>query len=288
MSTIPYTYTVVKYVHDPAAGEVLNIGVILWAPTQPFLGAKLEFRYERLSNTFVGFEGEHYKRTLHQLEVELDLLQQQYTDNLFIRSDKPQDVKQLVALIWPDEDLSFRTGPMLAGISDDTEGALEEIFDRLVNSQYPRQRAEKRTDEEVWTVYHRPLVHTKANKRLVPKVIATDEFSLKFDHSFKNEKWHVLEPVSMDYVKAESIQRKATTWLGNATALSGHPELGILYILLGKPRLEIHKKAYIKAKNLLHKMPIKHQLIEEEEAEDFAKNLAAYMKEHGVLKPDED
>ena len=70
-------------------------------------------------------------------------------------------------------------------------------------------------------------------------------------------------------------------------ALEGSPELGRLYLLLGPPHLEMHRTAYVRAKNLLHRMPIPHELVEEDEAGDFAKQLADYMRQHGVLKEEE-
>jgi hypothetical protein len=47
--------------------------------------------------------------------------------------------------------------------------------------------------------------------------------------------------------------------------------------------LEAHRAAYVKAKNLLHKIPVPHELVEENDAEEFARKLAAYMREHGVI-----
>jgi hypothetical protein len=117
---------------------------------------------------------------------------------------------------------------------------------------------------------------------LVPKSFAGPEFEIKFDHAFQNRRWHAVQPITMDFVKAESLQEKATKWLGNATALKGHPQLAKLYLLLGEPRLESHRQAYDKAKNLLHKMEINHEIVEEREAEAFAHELAVFMKEHGI------
>jgi hypothetical protein len=37
----PYTYVVLRYRHDPLAGEFANVGVVLHAPRGRFLGAKL-------------------------------------------------------------------------------------------------------------------------------------------------------------------------------------------------------------------------------------------------------
>jgi hypothetical protein len=113
-------------------------------------------------------------------------------------------------------------------------------------------------------------------------VLTTPEVEVKFNHAFKNEKWHVLQPLSMDYKRKENIQNKATRWLGNAVALEATPELGTLYLLLGPPVLETHRVAYTKAKNLLHKIKIKHELIEENEAENFADEISEYMRKHNI------
>lgn len=57
-------------------------------------------------------------------------------------------------------------------------------------------------------------------------------------------------------------------------------ELGELVLLLGPPQSSAQRNAYAKAKDLLGKMPVTHRLIEEDEAEDFARELASLMQEH--------
>jgi hypothetical protein len=283
MNGISYTYSVVRYLHDPATGETLNVGVVLWAPSVRYLAARFEHRYERLSNTFVDFKGEHYKRSLRQFETALDNLSGDRVPTLLPLTEQPETVAGFIAQIWPDEGLSFISGPVLAGITDDPAQALSEIFDRMVASQYAGHRKEKRDDEEVWTVYHAPLVRERVTKKLRPWTLETELVTLKFQHAFRNERWQVLEPVSLDYIKAESIQRRATSLLGNVDAISDYPQLSRLSILLGRPQNEKYQKHYIKAKNILHKMPVKHDLVEEDEAEDFAKELADYMRSHGLI-----
>jgi len=283
MNTVPYTYCVVRYRHDPATGEMLNIGVILFAPTADYLEARLDHHYERLSEAFCSFDGEHYRRTLRQFLAVLNILRERIrTKNLFDAWDIPNNVKSVAEYIWPDIDLSFQISEAMAGITDGPRETLELLFHRMVTSQYSRPRLERRTDDEVWTVYQEPLARRKVVRKLRHTVLTTPEVELKFDYAFQNEKWHVLQPMSMDYVKKESIQNKATKWLGNAVALQGNEEIKKLYILLGPPMLESYKSAYIKAKNLLNKIPIDHELIEEDAAEDFAAHIEGFMKEHNV------
>jgi hypothetical protein len=69
MSAIPYTYSVIRYVHDPAVGETLNVGVVLYAPSVPYVGARLDHHYERLTHAFAEFDGDHYRKTVRQFEA---------------------------------------------------------------------------------------------------------------------------------------------------------------------------------------------------------------------------
>jgi hypothetical protein len=283
MSTVPYTYCVVRYRHDPATGEMLNIGVILSAPTANYLDARLDHHYERLSEAFRSFDGEHYRRTLRQFLALLDVLRERVNaQELFDAWDIPGSVKSVAEYIWPDIDLSFQISEAMAGITDGAHDTLELLFHRMVTSQYARPRLERRTDDEVWTIYQEPLARRKVVRKLRHTVLTTPEVELKFDYAFQNERWHVLQPMSMDYVKKESIQNKATKWLGNAVALESNKELKKLYILLGPPMLESYRSAYVKAKNLLHKIPIEHELIEEDAAEHFAAYIEDFMKKHNV------
>jgi hypothetical protein len=284
MKHMKYTFSVIRYVHDPVAGEQLNVGVVLCSVGGPYLGHLLEYHYERLSSTFVDFDGEHYKRVIRQLETAFTTLARRPAGSLFQLQEPVADVQQVISMIMPDRDTSIQFGPMLAGITDDLERELRRIFNRMVTSQYEMHKGEKRTDEEVWRVYQSSLMRRHVFSQLKQKTFTTEDYSLKFDHAFKNEKWHVLEPVSLDYVRPEGLQDRATRILGQATALSDNPEMGKLYLLLGPPKKKEHNAAYKKAKHLLEKIPIDHELVEESQADKLARDIAAYMREHGVTE----
>jgi hypothetical protein len=283
--SVSFTYRVVRYVHDPAAGETLNIGVILYAPDAGYLDARMDTRYERLSRTFARFEGEQYRTILRRFNLSVERFRERELQPLLF-SAPAKTVSDLTRQIWPDEDLSFRMGPVLAGVTEYPEEELVAIFERMVLSQYLHDERQRRTDEEVWSLYKKPLAERAVVSVLKPKTIATADFHLTFEHAFKNERWHALQPLSLDYANSESIQRKAAQWLGNGTALMGQNELSTVYLLLGKPQLESHRPAYEKAKNLLHKMPLNHDIIEEDSAQDFASHIEKYIRVHeiGTLK----
>lgn len=278
MSKMAYTFQVLKYSHDPAAGELLNIGAILYCPELAFLGLQIERRFERLSQTFAGFDGESYRYVVSRFESIVDKLREEYSQTLL--EPAPTNVSQITAEIWPDTDLSIKVGSMLAGVTADPEQSLKDIFDRMVVSQYGKEEKPTRSDEEVWAIYKKPLLKRQLVSVLRPKSILTPEFEIQFDHAFKNERWHVLQPVSFDLARPDTVQRKAVAWLGNATALQGQEEMGTLFLLLGKPQLRSLRAAYDKAKNLLHRMPVKHDLVEEDQADAFAEKFTEFVRRH--------
>lgn len=282
MNKFEYTYCLVKYVHNPAAGEMLNIGVLLFSEEVKQIVGRFEIHHERLSSAFANFEGDHYRFVIRNLEHSVSQLNDRFKPSLFQREF--EDIKGIFCSLVPDLGLSIQFGNVLAGITNDLENESEHIFNRLITSQTPHKEKKSRSDEEVWTIFNKPLARHQVTKYLKPKHFVSNEYDLKFEHTFKNEKHHILDPVNMDYAQAESIQPKAIKILGQATILKENSEIGKLYLLLGAPKNASHKNAYIKAKNLLNKIPIDKEIIEENEAEDFADEITSYMKEHGVFE----
>ena len=284
MKLVEYTYTVVQYVHDPGAGETMNIGVLLFAPEKHFLRAEFCHTYERLSKAFVDFDGDHFKRAVRRFEQAISRLADRWTTGLFAETDAPADVGVVAKTIWPDREMSFRYGEVLTGLSEDLEETLTSIFQRMVTSQYEKNRLERRSDEEVWASYNKVFIRSEINQALQEHTFSTDSFEVKFEHSFKNGSWHALQPLSLDYSEPKGIQNKVTKWLGTAVVLEGNTELDTLYLLLGPPNAPDHQDAYRKAKSLLQKrLKVNHRIIEEGDAEAFAVELAGFMREHGIL-----
>ncbi len=285
MELIPYTYCVLRYVHDPVAGEAINVGVVVYSSQARFLSVKIEHRYGAFSDLFAGFDGEHFKKVLLQFEAQVEhikstLLQEQ--QRLLRAARLPADALAVCRYIWPDNDLSFQTSPLLAGVTHDLRTVTLEIFERMVAAQRPEKHGEdRRNDEEVWHSYEGALNRAAVTKYLQRRTIQTSAFELKFDHTFKNERIHILQPLSFDLLRSQSIAEKAAKYAGYSVALSETPEVSRIYLLLGAPTLEANKTAYTRAKDYLGRMR-DVQIIEENQADDFAKDRAAYIKEHDV------
>ena len=134
------------------------------------------------------------------------------------------------------------------------------------------------TDDQVWSAL-RPRLDQTVTRALRSKKFETTSFSLEFPHAFQNERWHLIQPLSMDYTHAVRIQEKAARWLGNTTALEEDPQARAskLYLVLRGPSIERHIPAYEKAKNLLHKIPMTHEMYEDEDVEALSAQLAEHL-----------
>jgi hypothetical protein len=105
-------------------------------------------------------------------------------------------------------------------------------------------------------------------------------YDYEFEHSWKNELWHVYEPVSFDMVEGASMLEKANRWVGRAASLVDSSDPFSIHMLLGEPLDEGLRASFVKAQNILNKMPGKKEFIRESEAEAFAQELAREVKEH--------
>ena len=126
-----YSYAVIKYVHDPVADEALNVGVLLYSVESRFVDVKFEYNFERYSQTLANFDSQRYRQVLRNFEVTIEELREQLAGgDLF--SQLPSDAASVVARVWPDSYLSFRSGPPLRGMTANLAGVAAELFDRFV------------------------------------------------------------------------------------------------------------------------------------------------------------
>ena len=137
-----------------------------------------------------------------------------------------------------------------------------------------------RDDEEIWKRFKKEFETRHVLAHLRPKRIIAKDDDYEFQHARENNLWHLYEPMSFDLLQAYSIVDKANRWLGRAWNLKESPEAFKLYLLLGEPRDERLLSAFVKAKNILNKMPVEKDFVSEHEAGDFSEHLASEIAEH--------
>ncbi len=281
---IPFQYAVLRYVHDLAGGEFLNVGLALYSKSARYLRVELQPRYQRLTAAFPDADGEFYRRYVNHLQSEFDrLIARVRSDQLSLLDEFPEQLESLLASILPPDDSSVQFGPMSGGMAENLDGVFEQLYQRFVEQYLTKQDRASRDDDEVWHTFKQPLAELQILHQLQKHVVRVRKEAFEFDHAWKNGAWNVMQPVSFDLIVASSIRRKAHEWLGSAHLL-GHGDLSHLYILLGKPqsRASDIRKAYDAARDTLAEPVgnLKVKLVEEDEAADFAKDVRRQIAAH--------
>lgn len=275
-----FQFAVLRYIHDPVTQEFLNVGVVVYSRESRYLKASVSTQYSRLSDAFLGINGDHYRRLVSYIERQFVRMHSQL-QQLDLFEDLPSSIEVLLHQVLPPDDSSLVFGGYGGGLTDDLEAELIRLFERLVERYIEREERPSRTDQEVWQAYRQELDKFNITLHLSGVTIRTSTYHYDFEHAWKNERWHPIEPVSFDLLHERSIQDKATQWIGRTTMLADSGEIGTLYMLLGAPRREEVRSAYEKALvNLREKVPLSLEIVEEAEAAAFSARMAEKINGH--------
>jgi hypothetical protein len=273
-----YTYCVLRYVHDTASGEFVNVGVVLYAPEQRYLSALCRTTYGRLSRIFPGVNAEHFKSLMRYIQAKLE------EQGTRVGSELPltehSNVLEFAHAILPRDDSSLQWSPAGSGRTDNPSQTLEHLYERLVMRYEERQPAAVRSDEDIWRNFKRKLEERQVLQHFQPKKISVQDDDIEFQYAWKNGVWHCLEPLSFDLTAAESIREKAHRWLGQIASLQGTTDPFKVYLLIGAPQQEQLQPAFLKAMSILRKIPGDKEIVLEQEASDLAARIAKEVEAH--------
>ncbi len=276
-----FQYSVLRYMHDSMTQEFVNIGVLLYAPQQNYLDLCISHKYKRVSQMFDGIDPLAFQRAKRMVEKAVHRVSKSLEQGSLLEK-KANSLEILLPKILPKNDAALSFSTINGGITKNLEDELNYLYHRLVEYYLPNQEKISRTDSEVWVQYVKVFREKNILPHLQEVTIPTQTFSYKFDHAFKNDRWHPIEPVSFDLSNQTYIKDKAAKWIGKAVTLSTSNEVGTLYILSGKPNDPALVQAYEAAKYGLEKntQGITVRVIDENDAETFSEEFSAFIKKH--------
>jgi len=274
-----YSFTILRYVHDIVTGEFVNMGVALYAPEARYVSAICNPRNGRLSKLFLDVNGDHLRSLKHYIQTRFEEHGTKINSELVLEG-KPKSIMDIAASILPRDDSSLHWSEPGGGVTENPAATLEQLYTRLVEKCEQRTQMPSRSDDDVWRTYRKELESKQIMARLQPKRIAAKDYDYEFDHAWKNGVWNLFQPLSMDLLDADSILDKANQWLGRATNLKDSEDEFRLWLLIGAPTTEKLKPAYSKALNILNKMPVKKNLVTEQDAAQFSHKLEQEMAMH--------
>lgn len=122
---LPYSYVVLRYVHDIVRGEFANVGVVMFAPNSPFLRGRFSSDFRRLRAIFGGIDEAHLSSMLQHLDRAFAGFQPS-------RPSAKRDITQLVQQLLPADGSSLQWSPPGGGVTADASGTLDYLFQRFV------------------------------------------------------------------------------------------------------------------------------------------------------------
>lgn len=282
---VAYSYSILRYVHDPVTQEFINIGVAVFSPAAKYFCARCTTSYGRITNAFEKIDGNRFRQLSRYVQDRICAAGRECESALPFESEMA--IEPMLAKVLPPDDSAIQFSNVGVGLSSDLDRTLEELFERHVERYTGANEPARRTDEDVWRIFREPLDRVHVTPRLSPKRIVAPSYDYEFQRSWENEVWHVYEPVSFDMVEGASILDKANRWVGRATSLMDSSDPFQIHVLLGEPQDERLKATFVKAQNILNKMPVKKEFISESEAEAFAEELAREIQGHSTERTSE-
>lgn len=254
-----YTYAILRYRHDPLAGETINVGVVVHSKKAEFLDARMRTTVGRLTKAFPDMGKPDVMAALRMIERRVRKMRSNEVPTLF---DADGDARSYAHKAMPDEDSCFVWSDLRSGLTVDLAGELDRLYGRFVG-RYDEESRVSRDDAAVWQPVRDLLTQRRLADRLQEKEVVSPIDRVSFDYAWKNGAWHCYQPLSFDLASGDSIREKAARWAGHMTGLSQATEQIQPYFIVGMPDHSELVEDYTKAIRLLRASPLNPKVYEE-------------------------
>lgn len=270
MSRRPYSYTVLRYVHDIVTGEFVNVGIVLSAPSHdaqsPAVLYDFSDRITRLRSMFPDIDRAAFVDAMKAMRRNASAVSRQVRQDLMFSN---VDAGSIATRMLPRDGSSLQWSEIGTGVARDLQKEFERISARMLHGYQKRTEA-KRSDDEVWRPVRQALQDRDVRIELEPRVINGDVDSVEFQHAWKNGKIHAYEPLSFDLADASNIRDKARKWRGNLDAAStGAHQKFKAYFIAGRPSDPGLMEAYEAALEILRHAAGRPEVYEENQIDEL-------------------
>lgn len=278
-SKVPYSYTLLRYVHDVLTGEFVNVGVVIFVPSSGLVRFKMRGTIGRLKGVFPDIDRGAFVSSMQAVRRSLQQLAKHELDAGMFRSQG--GAGEIARRALPTDSSSLQWSDCGTGVTNDVEHTLGRIFDRFV-ARYDTHNRARRTDEDVWRPVRQKLEERNLAQCLQEKSIQGGLDDISFKHAWKNGQWHVYEPLSFDLVDADGIKSKAREWLGHLSAVvaDGRAEQFKAHFIVGAPTNPSLNEAYRTALAILEHAPNRPEVFEETQLDALVAQIEDEVRAH--------
>ncbi len=276
-----YTYSILKYVHDIATGEFVNVGVALYCQEKNYFNVILRTTVGRVADLFPDVKADAFKVLMKRLTKRFKELNKVYSTQIDF-CDRHDNLEEILRSITPKDDSAIVWSNASFGLTDHPQKTLEKLYARYV-SKYDNKKAQHhRTDADVWRCFKKDLADRRILSNFKEKVISGLNDEVKFPFAWKNGVWHCIEPLSFDLSAPESIRDKAYKCLGQISSIADTKEEFKLYLLISKPIEKRLFEAFDRAVHFLEKMPVSTEIFFEDQRLELIKKFTDQISNHAT------
>lgn len=278
----PYTFTVLRYLHDVVTDEFVNVGVLLHESKTGSVHSKLRTSMGRVRAAFPGLDRLAFVSAMKSVQRGL----RSYTRDSNVGGLLPiaSDARAWGRLIVPADDSALQWSSMGSGVTDDARATLERLFERFVTrNDLHHLEPRSRTDDDVWRPVREELLRRDIQVKLEEKTVGGTADHIVFKHAWKNGVWHAYQPISFDLADADGIKDKARRWRGHLSAASeGASEKIKLHLILGGPKAANLIEAYNAAIAILQHAAFDPKLYAENRIAELVNEIEEEVRGHQV------
>ena len=144
--TVTYEYQILRYQHDVATGEFVNVGLVYFDTRTHFLRARMVKKYDRIERFFGEIEGEHLLNTFKGLENEFNKLAKSLNNGSAFRQFS--SVKELTSSILPPNDNALSFSPIFKGIDFDHNSSFNDLYYNMIGKYNNETHEEQELTEK--------------------------------------------------------------------------------------------------------------------------------------------
>ena len=274
---VPYSFTILRYVHDVVAGEALNVGVAMYNSAEGGLLAKVQKSTSRLRQTFPDIDPQEFQDMMTSIERGFKSLAQELADAPLL-VDSHLDVLNCARRVMPDDDSALQWSAAGWGLTEDVTGTMDQLFERYVTRHDQTAAPEERwrTDDDIRRDFMGKLNELGAEIPFEQKRIRGTQDEITFETAWRNGSWRAYEPVSLDLADEKRIKDKARRWRGHLSAVeAGSTDNVRVHFLVGGPRDKSLQTAFESAKLILSGSPFASALVEEGDTDNLVEQIKA-------------
>lgn len=276
----PYTYRVLRYVHDVVTGEFVNVGVLMHVASDavPLRAEVRSVMGDRLRTLFPGIDRKAFSEALGAVKDAAQALAAQMAEAPLPYRDL--DAGALSLRLLPADDSALQWSSSVgSGLTHDPARTLARLYERFV-TRYEHRPTRRRSDDAVWA----PLQRKLNERGAVPKFEevrlrgAADE--IVFRHAWRNGLLHAYEPLSFDLANSEEIRGKARARAGHLLAVEDVLADVKTVFIVGRPSSPELYPAFEAAVAILDKAPGHSSVVEEDDIDTLVSDIAAEWERH--------